>query len=124
VAGQPSGERIPRAEIAEQREIPVAREQGLYPVRHAQCGDPRVVDDSAANSRQRQEPSEQIDVLGRSLPAVEDDGEASDQDVPGLCLVECATEPSDVVDRRRADLQDICPRQFPASPALTEGVAG
>ena len=38
---------------------------------------------------------------------MKDDGEASDQDVPGFGFVEGAADGPDVVDRRRADLRDI-----------------
>jgi hypothetical protein len=50
---------------------------------------------------------EQIDVLRGPLATMEDDGEATDQDVPGPGFVEGAADAPDVVDRRRADLRDI-----------------
>lgn len=50
---------------------------------------------------------EQVDVLRGALAAVQDDGEAADQDVAGPGLFEGAADASDVFDGWRADLWDI-----------------
>jgi hypothetical protein len=51
--------------------------------------------------------NEEIDVLRGPLAAMEDDGEAPDQDVAGPGFVEGVADASDVVDRRGADLRAI-----------------
>jgi hypothetical protein len=50
---------------------------------------------------------QKVDVLGRAQAAVQDDGEASDQDVPGSRIREGSADPADVFDRRRANLRDV-----------------